>query len=162
MACGQEAPGSRGKSKTHCLPVGVKSWLTCRNRGSQNRETPLRRIEGSHFEFKCMDGLANPYLALAAIFGAGLSGVLENIPLSMKDCLQEPSTLSAEERDALGIQEQLPKGIEQALKCLEEDPHMSRVLGAAVGNYVTVKHAECKLLKEMDPAKRRDWLIDRY
>ena len=109
-----------------------------------------------------MDGLANPYLALAAIFGAGLSGVLENIPLSMKDCLQEPSTLSAEERDALGIHDQLPKSIEEALKCLEEDTYMSRILGPAVENYVTVKRAECKLLQEMDPAKRRDWLIDRY
>ncbi|KAG6013895.1 hypothetical protein E4U41_004983, partial [Claviceps citrina] len=42
--------------------------------GTQNRETPLRKIRGSHWEVKCIDGLANPYLAMAALVSAGTGG----------------------------------------------------------------------------------------
>ncbi|KAK1094240.1 hypothetical protein LTR48_000708 [Friedmanniomyces endolithicus] len=49
--------------------------------GTQNREVPLRRVEtygvgnGSRWEVRCLDGLANMYLALGAVVGAGLHGV---------------------------------------------------------------------------------------
>lgn len=132
-------------------------------RGTQNRETPLRKIEGSHFEIRCADGLSNPYLVLAAIIGAGVQGILDKEPLGMKDCRNDPSTLTAKEREELGIREQFPKSIEEALKCLEADEQLSQILSRpAVETYVTVKRAESEMLQKMDPVKRRSWLIERY
>lgn len=131
--------------------------------GTQNRETPLRRIDSSHFEIKCIDGLANPYLALAAIIAAGVGGVLGNEPLRMKDCLEEPAALSAEQREELGIKERLSKSKGEALNCLREDDGFGEILGKeAVGTYLTVKEAEGKLLERMEPTERRRWLIERY
>ncbi|PHH68757.1 hypothetical protein CDD80_7274 [Ophiocordyceps camponoti-rufipedis] len=48
------------------------TWVTW---GTQNRETALRKIKDSHWEVKCMDGLANPYLAISAILFAGWLGL---------------------------------------------------------------------------------------
>ena len=60
--------------------------------GSQNREVPLRRSEELRWEIRCLDGCANMYLALAAVFAVGLKGVKEGKEMSMKDC---PSKLFA-------------------------------------------------------------------
>ena len=131
--------------------------------GTQNRETPLRRIESSHFEIKCIDGLANPYFALAAIIAAGVGGVLDKAPLRMKDCLGQPGELSPEQREELGIRERLPKSIRGALECLRADRELGALLGEdVVKTYITVKEAEGKMLEEMEPKERRRWLIERY
>lgn len=123
--------------------------------GTQNREVPLRRVEGSHFEMKCMDGLSNPYLALAAVIGTGVQGVLDEEPLEMQDCIRDPSSLPAKEREDLGITEQFPKSIDEALHCLEENKSLREILGQpAVDTYVTVKRAESAILKEMGPDER--------
>lgn len=51
--------------------------------GDQNRDAPLRRIDAriAHWELKAFDGLANPYLAVAAILTAGRMGVEQQLPL---------------------------------------------------------------------------------
>jgi glutamine synthetase len=131
--------------------------------GTQNRETPVRRIEGSHFEMKCMDGLSNPYLALAAIIGAGVQGVLGKETLSMKDCAVDPAKLSETERRSLGITKQFPKSIDEALSCLEKDEEICDILGKpVVDQYQLVKRTENEKLKQMTPKKRRTWLMERY
>ena len=131
--------------------------------GTQNRETPLRRIEGSHFEIKCIDGLANPYLALAAIIGAGTQGVKSAQPLQMKDLQGDPSQKSEEHLRGLGIRDRFPDSIEAALQNLELSEELRRVLGeAAVTTYCKVKRAEKELLDGMEEAQRRRWLIERY
>ena len=131
--------------------------------GTQNKETPLRRIGGSRFEIKCMDGFSNPYLALAAMIGAGLQGVVDEEPLTMKDCVPDPSTLSLEERAYLGIREQFPKSIDEALSCLATDDELCRILGKpAVDSYMTIKRTESEMMKRMNPDLRRHWLIERY
>ena len=131
--------------------------------GTQNREVPLRRVQGSHFEMKCVDGLSNPYLVLAAVIGAGVQGVLEGKTLSMKDCIKDPASISATEREELGITQQFPKSINEALAFLEADEKLKKILGKPVVDaYVTVKHTEAEMLKSMDTDKRRNWLIERY
>jgi glutamine synthetase len=45
--------------------------------GTQNRETPLRKVTDGRWEIRCLDGMANMYLAMAAILGAGLLGLKE-------------------------------------------------------------------------------------
>lgn len=143
--------------------LGGFTALTSETRGTQNRETPLRRIEGSHFEVRCVDGLSNPYLALAAIVGAGVQGILDNEPLEMKDCPNDPSTLTAEEREELGITKRFPGSISEALGDLEADEQLRHVLSeAAVETYLRVKRAESEMLQKMEPEKRRNWLIQRY
>lgn len=132
-------------------------------RGTHNRETPLRRIEGSHFEIRCVDGLSNPYLVLAAIIGAGLQGIVDKEPLKMKDCRFDPSTITAEAREELGITKSFPKSIGEALSSLEADEQLRHILGkSAVETYLTVKRAESEMLQRMEPLKRRSWLIERY
>ena len=136
------------------------SWIAW---GTQNREAPLRRIEGSHFEIKCHDGLSNPYLALAAIIGTGVNGVLAHSQLTMQDCTHDPATLSPEERDELGITEKFPISLLEALDHLEEDDVLCAALGQElVDSYIKVKRAERKMLLSMEPDRRRNWLIERY
>ncbi len=131
--------------------------------GSQNREAPLRKIEDSHWELKCMDGLANPYLALSAIIGAGLQGILDKEVLTMKDCTKDPAALTEEEKTDFGISERLPQSIDEALDCLRHDTQLRDIMGGAViDTYLTVKKAECEMLQAMAAGKRRNWLIERY
>lgn len=58
-------------------------WVTW---GTQNRETPIRKISPGHWEIKSLDGLANMYLAMSAFLAAGYLGVSQNMPLTLKDC----------------------------------------------------------------------------
>lgn len=58
-------------------------WVTW---GTQNRETPIRKIGPGHWEFKSLDGLANMYLAMSAVVAAGYLGVSQAKPLTLKDC----------------------------------------------------------------------------
>ena len=130
--------------------------------GTQNRETPVRYISGSRYEIKCVDGFANPYLALGAILGAGVQGVLDSEPLTFKDCLDDPAKLSPDERQALGVTRQFPKSIEEALNSFRNSL-LRTILGDAVyENYLAVKEAEVEMLQQMKTEERRRWLIERY
>jgi glutamine synthetase len=131
--------------------------------GTQNRETPLRKVEGSHWEMKCMDGLANKYLALAAILGAGLQGVLDNQLMTHKDCAADPALLDVEARKKLGIVEQLPKDFPDALQKLDKAKVLRNIIGEGLVNvYLTIKYAEMEMLDSMEPEARRNFLLERY
>lgn len=81
----------------------------------------------------------------------------------MKDCPTDPSTITAEEREELGITKQFPKSISEALHYLEKDQQLGQILSKpAVETYVAVKRAESEMLQKMEPDKRRTWLIERY
>ena len=54
--------------------------------GTQNREVPLRKVEDLRWEVRCLDGFANMYLALAAIFAAGLMGARRQTEMKFGDC----------------------------------------------------------------------------
>ena len=136
------------------------TWVTW---GTQNRETPLRKIADSHWEIKCLDGLANVYLAIAAIIAAGTSGIEDKLDLSWQDCQKNASTLAAKEKTDLGIEETLPKDLGQALEALSENAVLRARLGdAVVDRYINVKEAEMELLNGMQPDERRNWIIERY
>jgi glutamine synthetase len=136
------------------------TWVTW---GSQNRETPLRKVAGSHWEFKCLDGLANVYLALAAIISAGVEGVVTGCPLEFQDCEKDPANLTDEERKKLGIEEKLPTSLEEALEELEEDEGLVEMLGKeVVARFIAVKKAEADMLNGMEAHEKREWIIERY
>jgi len=136
------------------------SWITW---GTQNREVPLRKVDGSHWEIKCIDGLANPYLVLAAIITAGTHGFEAKEKMIWKDCIHDPSTLMGEERDELGIKQKLPTSLKQALEELSGSDILTKRLGEKfIQRYTAIKLAEIELLTTMGEDERRDWLIDRY
>ena len=131
--------------------------------GTQNRETALRKIEGSHWELKCLDGLANPYLALAAVVLAGAHGVAEGEKLTWGDCEVDPAQLTDNDRAELGVTRMLPTGLEEALEALKEDDTMVELLGEElVERYVAVKEAELRMLGALKEDERRQWIIERY
>lgn len=131
--------------------------------GTQNRETPLRKIEGSHWEFKCLDGLANPYLALASVLFAGTSGFTAKERLIWQDCEVDPASLTENDRKELNVSKMLPESIEEALEALEKDEELTDLLGSElVDKYSAVKQSEFKFLNSMEAEERRRFLIARY
>ncbi|KAI0533750.1 hypothetical protein GGR58DRAFT_505991 [Xylaria digitata] len=131
-------------------------WVTW---GNHNKETPLRKCKDSHWEVKVMDGIANPYLALAALIFAGTEGAV----LTMGDCTVDPATLSSEERSALGIEKRFPGNLEEALEALASDTKMIELIGKdVVERYITVKRAEIEFLNSIPEEERRNWVIERY
>ncbi|PYH49674.1 extracellular developmental signal biosynthesis protein FluG [Aspergillus saccharolyticus JOP 1030-1] len=131
--------------------------------GTQNRESPIRKISPAHWEIKTLDGLANMYIAMSAFLAAGYLGVKNNEPLTASDCPYDSATLSEEERKSYGITTQLPKSLSQSLDELEADSALQEVLGSTlVANYILVKRAEKKKLDSMEEEARRKWLLERY
>lgn len=131
--------------------------------GTENRESPIRRIEGSHYEIRCVDGFANMYFAISAIIAAGLLGVAAREPMTMKDCPGDPAKISQEEREALGIRQKIPASLDESLKCLREDSELQALLGTSfVEKYLSLKKTEKESLEAMDPVRRRCWLMERY
>jgi glutamine synthetase len=135
-------------------------WVTW---GTQNREAALRKIEGSHWELKCIDGLANPYLAIAAVLNAGVKGVVDREVMVWGDCEMDPAKLTANDRKELGVSQMLPGSVEEGLAALREDGELSELMGAElVERYVALKEFELKFLGEMGEDERRQWLMERY
>lgn len=132
--------------------------------GTQNRETPLRKCEGAHWEFKALDGLANPFVAIAALLAAGCEGVARKTSLeTWKDCEPDPASLAPEQRTALGITRELPKDLNQALEFLAADSTLEGLVGREfVQRYVDTKRAELAFLMPMADDERRQWLVERY
>ncbi|KAK4150969.1 hypothetical protein C8A00DRAFT_17569 [Chaetomidium leptoderma] len=135
-------------------------WVTW---GTQNREAALRKIEGAHWELKCMDGLANPYLALAAVLFSGVKGVLDREPLVWGDCEIDPAKLTANDRKELGVTQMLPGSVEEGLAALREDGQLVEMMGAElVERYGAMKEFELEFLGKMGEEERRQWLMERY
>lgn len=131
--------------------------------GWQNRETPLRRINHNRFEFKLLDGLANPYLALSAILAGGLDGVRRELELTAGDCRRSPGLMSKAERQALGVTTLLPKSIQTSLDCLVADEGLCGELEPEMtGCYIELKKGEAEFLNMMTLQERKIWLVSKY
>ncbi|KAI0099383.1 glutamine synthetase/guanido kinase [Daldinia grandis] len=129
--------------------------------GTQNKELPLRKIEGSHWEVKVLDGLANPYFAVAALLTAGVDGVRRKARLTWKDCAGDPARFTMEERAKLGIKKMFPADLREALQALYSDDGLD--LGDEfVQRYIHIKEAELALLEPMTPERRWGWIVERY
>ncbi|KAL2061283.1 hypothetical protein VTL71DRAFT_7556 [Oculimacula yallundae] len=152
-------PSSYQRMQDHCWAGG--RWVTW---GTQNRETPLRKVSDSHWEIKVLDGLANMYFATAAIIAAGTEGVkMQETLTSWGDCGKDPAVLSEAERKALGVIEMFPKDLPEALEMLEQDVELVALLGKEfVERYVAVKKAELGLFFGMGPEELKTWTMERY
>ena len=131
--------------------------------GWENRETPLRRITLSRFEFKLMCGTANPYLTMAALLGAAIDGLEHKLPLVAGDCKSEASRLSAEERRLLRITDKLPISVEESLEALQMNTALVRVLGKCmIKEYIAVARGWNEVLRRMDVPERHTYIIENY
>jgi glutamine synthetase len=85
----------------------------------------------TRIEFRSPDPACNPYLAFAAMLGAGLKGVEEEyeLPAEASNNIYE---MSEDERRAAGI-ESLPEDLYDAIRVAER----SEVLRDALGEHVT-------------------------
>lgn len=112
---------------------------------------------------KCIDGLANPYLAMAAVLFAGVEGVASKEKLIWGDCEVDPAVLSENDRKELNVTEMLPASVEEALKALEEDEVLTESLGSElVEKYTAVKNFELKFLNALPAEERKQWIMARY
>jgi glutamine synthetase len=152
------SPASYDRMVDSCWAGG--RWVTW---GTQNRETPLRKIEDSHWEFKCLDGIANPYLALAALLSSGLNGLLNKEELTWGDCEIDPANFTENDRTELGVDKMLPASLTEALQSLRDDAHLISWLGQElVDRYLAIKEAEIDTLSKMTNDEQKQWLMERY
>ncbi len=110
-----------------------------------NRSTliriPAARGDGTRVELRCPDPTCNPYLALAAMLRAGLSGIKEN--LTPPDSIDVSIfRLSPDQRMKMGI-ESLPGTLEAAVREMDSDPIARETLGDEMyKKYLCAKKAE--------------------
>ena len=114
--------------------------------GYDNKEAALRvpsarRGGATNIELKVVDASANPYLALAAVIGAGLDGIERGLSLP-HPVEEDAGSLSEAERARRKI-ESLPARLSDALASLCSDDVILEVLGPKLAlAYCTVKEAE--------------------
>lgn len=131
----------------------------------QNRSALIRiphvtegRDKAVRAELRFPDPSSNPYLAFAAILGAGLDGVEKNLvppqPLNNVNVYH----LTEDERKNMGIQS-LPGSLLEALEELERDPVLQSAIGPST--YEAFRRAK---LAEWDEFRLSvsDWEVNRY
>jgi len=135
-------------------PIYV-SWSEA-NRSALIR-IPAARGNGTRLELRNPDPSANPYLALAVTLKSGLEGIREKIdpgPQTFNNIF----TMTQEEKRKCGIQE-LPRSLEEALNCLEQDELVCSALGDHVlERFIDAKRIEIAQYREVV----HDWERDRY
>jgi glutamine synthetase len=108
--------------------------------GHNNRSALIRvpmykphKGHSTRIEFRSLDTACNPYLAFAAILGAGLKGIEGGyeLPPGAED---DVWALSSAERRALGI-EPLPQNLDDAIHTMEHSELMAEVLGEHVYDF---------------------------
>lgn len=140
--------------------LNPKSWSSAYTAfGPDNREAAVRiasvfwgNEEGSmNLELKSSDASANPYLALGAILAVGLDGV-ERHMAPPRPITVDPSTLSQEEQEQLGIY-RLPQSLAEAVAALRQDPLLGDALGSPLATaYDMVKMSEVEHFAAHDAA----------
>jgi glutamine synthetase len=114
----------------------------------QNRSAMIRvpaftpgREKSVRCELRCPDPSANPYLAFAAMLGAGLQGIRDGLKLE-KDQVDNLYHLSERERARRKIKN-LPSNLHEALHHSKNSKFLRELLGESlVNNYLDLKYAE--------------------
>ena len=101
----------------------------------------------ANLEVKCLDLTANPYLLLAGLLAAGLSGVAAESRLPQPVDV-DPAALPSEELTRRGIQ-RLPTSLRESTDALAADPVLRAALGPAlIDSVLAVRESEIELFKE--------------
>lgn len=121
-------------------PVNI-AWST-RNRSPLIR-IPAARGKSTRVELRSVDPAANPYLALAAILGAGLKGI-EDEMVASAPISRNVYKMTSDELVNGGI-DKLPSSLSRALDELEIDSVVQDSLGAHItANFISSKRIECQ------------------
>ena len=121
-------------------PVNI-AWST-RNRSPLIR-IPSARGKSTRVELRSVDPAANPYLALAAILGAGLKGI-EDEMVAPAPISRNVYKMTTDELVNGGI-DKLPSSLSRALDELEIDSVVQDSLGAHItANFISSKRIECQ------------------
>ena len=124
--------------------------------GPNNRTAAVRTLAG-RFEWRLPDASANPYLATAALIGAGLDGVDRKLDPGPA-CEDDLFKLTLAQISARGIA-LLPQGLNEAVEALRADEVVCAAFGATLASqFVELKRAE------WDEYRRHvsDWEMQRY
>ncbi len=136
------------RRRTHTFSPTNVSW------GPEDRSA-LIRIKGGkaaarHVENRAPTGLSNPYLASAALLGAGILGVADELEL------EPPARAPAEEDESKA---KLPETVEESLRLLEEDEKLVELLGSEfVQAYTVMRRHELQRFAD----HVTDWELDEY
>ena len=132
------------------------TWLAERDREATLRICPGYGPPESdlssqyNLEYRAADAIANPYLALAALIYAGLSGVERKLKETI--VAEDPANMSEERRSACGIR-RLPESFEDALGALEKNQvFASSIDPLLLKTYFGIKRAEIDEVRGLDPA----------
>lgn len=126
--------------------------------GVENRTTALRVIPGTEnsqrVEFRVGSADANPYLAAAAVIGAGLLGIQERLELD------DPVRGSAYEvQDKLPAHLQFPTNLRSSVENLKASPIARDIFGKEfIEHYISTREWE---VREYERAVT-DWQVRRY
>jgi glutamine synthetase len=136
------------RRRTHTFSPTNVSW------GLEDRSA-LVRIKGGtakskHVENRAPTGLSNPYLACAALLGAGVLGIAEELEL------EPPARAPAEEDES---KPQLPTTVEESLQALERDEKIAGLLGEEfVTAYTVMRRYELQRFAD----HVTDWELEEY
>ncbi|MEV4173379.1 type III glutamate--ammonia ligase [Nonomuraea sp. NPDC049709] len=124
--------------------------------GGNNRTQMLRVPAPGRVEARCVDGAANPYLALAGLLAAGLDGIDRQLDPGPPN----PHNL---EHDGQGRGKPLPRTLVHAVAELSEDAVLRAALGKVPGGeycdyYAAVKQEEFAAYH----SQITDWELHRY
>ncbi|EIW78078.1 glutamine synthetase guanido kinase [Coniophora puteana RWD-64-598 SS2] len=165
QACSLPLPPSYGR-----MLDGIWSGGTYVAWGIDNRECPVR-LSNAHqprsrnFELKCVDGLANPYISLAAIVGAGVLGIKEGKEVDAKDCsgAKTPAELSDAERREMGIVKRMALSWEEARENLAKDEALKGIMGnEAVELYLAVNKVAGTVYGDGKEREQAKLLVENY
>ena len=136
------------RRRTHTFSPTNVSW------GPEDRSAFVRvkggSVESKHVENRAPTGLANPYLATAALLGAGLLGIADELEL------EPPARPPAEEDPS---KPQLPTTVDESLRLLEEDERIVELLGDEfVRAYTTMRRYELQRFAD----HVSDWELEEY
>ena len=121
-------------------PICV-TWAN-RNRSALVR-VPLYKPDKSsaaRFEYRSPDSACNPYLVFAALLGAGLRGMADELELE-SPITEDISALSEEEVKRAGYR-LLPGDLNEAIELFEESELMREVLGDEMHNFIVENKKE--------------------
>jgi glutamine synthetase len=126
--------------------------------GVQNREAALRLVPAgrlvpdaaANVELKASDASGNPYLALAAVIGAGLAGIEDGLTLP-EPIQDEPGSWPEEERERRGVH-RLPETAEDAVEAVRLSAPVRHALGDdLLGAWTAVRRGDAEAATEMSP-----------
>jgi glutamine synthetase len=143
-------------------PVSGATWApSLVAYGGNNRTHLLRVPEPGRVEHRGVDGSANPYLAIAAMIGAGLDGIDRQLDPGPPNAANLFS-LSPAELDERGIRS-MPPTLLHAVEALEADSVLRAALGKTPDGEYLDYYAAIKRHEFFDfHAQVTPWEVERY